>query len=128
MNDSGQLRLLVVDDEVDFADFVRKAASRHGFMVATAHNGEDAKRHFEEFQPNIVLLDIVMPKVDGIEFIDWLGKQGAEVRLIVVTGFNPSYGKLAERLAAARGVSSVSMLTKPVRLATLLTSLRGNSD
>jgi hypothetical protein len=44
----------------------------------------------------------------------------------VVTGFNPNYGQLAEKLAEARGLSSVTVLTKPVRVATLLKALRGD--
>ena len=127
MNSNGQLRLLVVDDEVDFADFVCDLADRNGFAVATANNGIDARRRYTEFVPDVIVLDIVMPQADGIEFIEWLGSQGATARLIVVTGYNPSYAKLAERLAEARGLSSVSVLTKPVRMATLLTALRGDS-
>jgi len=127
MNSDGQLRLLVVDDEVDFADFVSDLANRNGFAVSTANNGMDARLRYTEFRPDVIVLDIVMPKADGIEFIEWLGSQGATARLIVVTGYNPSYAKLAERLAEARGLSSVSVLTKPVRIATLLTALRGDS-
>jgi CheY-like chemotaxis protein len=128
MSSDDQRRLLVVDDEVDFADFVRDLAVRNGFLVSTANNGLDARSRYSEFLPDIIVLDIVMPQADGIEFIEWLGSQGATVRLIVITGYNPSYAKLAERLAEARGLSSVSVLTKPVRMATLLTALRGDSS
>ena len=128
MNGAGPLSLLVVDDEVAFAEVVREAASRNGFAVAVAHNGVDARLRYTEFQPDVIVLDIVMPEADGIEFIEWLGTQGATARLLVVTGYNPSYAKLAERLAEARGLSSVSVLTKPVRIATLLTALRGDSE
>lgn len=127
MSDDGRTRLLVVDDEPDFRGFVRDFAERYGFAVATAENGELAQRRFREFGPQIVLLDVVMPRVDGIEFIDWLAVEDANVRLIVVTGFNPNYGQLAERLAVARGLSSVAVLTKPVRIATLLKALRGDA-
>jgi len=127
VNDAGRSRLLVIDDESDFAGFVRDFAERSGFEVATAENGEIAQRRFREFSPDIIVLDVVMPHVDGIEFIDWLAAEGANVRLIVVTGFNPNYGQLAERLAVARGLSSVTVLTKPVRVATLLKALRGEA-
>jgi DNA-binding response OmpR family regulator len=123
----GQARLLVVDDDADFARFVCEVGERYDFAVAAAGNGAIGRRRFREFRPDIVLLDLVMPHVDGIEFIDWLGTEGAHVRLIVVTGFNPNYGRLAEKLAAARGLSSVAVLTKPVRIATLLKALRGDA-
>jgi CheY-like chemotaxis protein len=128
MSSYNQQRLLVVDDEVDFAEFVSDLAVRNGFLVATANNGLDARSRYSEFLPDIIVLDIVMPQSDGIEFIEWLGSQGATARLIVITGYNPSYAKLAERLAEARGLSSVSVLTKPVRMATLLMALRGDSS
>jgi DNA-binding response OmpR family regulator len=127
MKNEGRPRLLVVDDEADFANFVREFADRYGFDVATAENGDVARQCFREFSPDIILLDVIMPHVDGIEFIDWLGAEGVNVRLIVVTGFNPKYGQLAEKLAEARGFSSVAVLTKPVRAATLLKALRGDA-
>lgn len=119
-------RLLVVDDEADFAGFVCDFGERYGFAVATAENGVVARQRFREFSPHIILLDVVMPHMDGIEFIDWLGAARANVRLVVVTGFNPNYGQLAEKLAEARGLSSVAVLTKPVRVATLLKALHGD--
>jgi hypothetical protein len=54
---------------------------------------------------------MIMPQMDGVEFIEWLGSERANVRLVVVTGFNPNYGRLAEKLAEARGLSSVVVLT-----------------
>lgn len=116
-------RLLVVDDEIDFAEFVRDLVGRHGFQVETAHNGAIAKQRFHIFLPDTILLDIVMPQTDGIEFIEWLGDMGANIRLVVVTGFDPHYASLAERLATARGLASVAVLTKPVRIAALLEAL-----
>jgi CheY-like chemotaxis protein len=127
MNDA-RPKLLVVDDEVDFADFVHDLAERNGFEVATAGNGEKAKSSFDQFQPDVIVLDVIMPQADGIEFIEWLGSNGHNVRLIVVTGFSPDYAMLAEKLAEARGLSSVMVLTKPVRAATLLQALKGDHE
>lgn len=120
-------RLLVVDDEPAFAEFVCDLAGRHGFNVEAAGNGSIAKQRFSAFSPDTVLLDLVMPQTDGIEFIEWLGYMGADIRLIVVTGFDPSYALLAEKLAAAYGLGPVGVLTKPVRAATLLDALGADS-
>jgi CheY-like chemotaxis protein len=128
MMNGERLRLLVVDDEADFTGFVRDFAGRFGYDVATAENGAVARERFREFDPHVVLLDMIMPQMDGVEFIEWLGSERANVRLVVVTGFNPNYGRLAEKLAEARGLSSVVVLTKPVRVATLHRALRGDVD
>lgn len=120
-------RLLVVDDEAAFAEFVCELAGRHGFNVEAAGNGAVAKQRFGAFSPDTVLLDLVMPQADGIEFIEWLGYMGASIRLIVVTGFDPLYALLAEKLAVAYGLGPVAVLTKPVRAATLLDALGSDS-
>lgn len=126
MSGNDRPKVLVVDDEIDFANFVHDLAERNGFAVATANNGNDAKGRFKEFLPDIVVLDVIMPQADGIEFIAWLGAERLNVRLIVVTGFSPDYAMLAEKLAEARGLSSVMVLTKPVRAAALLKALKGD--
>jgi CheY-like chemotaxis protein len=120
-------RLLVVDDEAAFAEFVCELAGRHGFNVEAAGNGSAAKQRFSAFSPDTVLLDLVMPQTDGIEFIEWLGYMGANIRLIVVTGFDPLYALLAEKLAAAYGLGPVTILTKPIRAAALLDALGSDS-
>ena len=81
-------------------------------------------RGFAKDRPEIVVLDIVMPEMDGIELIQWLIDQAYDGRLIVVSGFSPDYVKLAQRLAEAKqGMFKVETLTKPIPLATLRNSL-----
>jgi len=116
-------RLLVVDDEPRFAAFVREAAEGIGMQVDMAVNGEAAKAVFLRFDPDVIVLDVVMPVMDGIEFVQWLAPRGCRARLVLVTGYNPHYGRLAERLGQAKGIGSVTVLTKPVRLQQLLAAI-----
>lgn len=116
-------RLLVVDDEAGFRDFVQDAASDLGFEVRSASNGGSAREVYAAFRPEIVLLDIVMPEVDGIEFMRWLAQQRSAARVILVTGYNPHYGESATRLAGALGLPDITFLAKPVRLNTLVEAL-----
>lgn len=123
-NPSGSLRrLLVVDDEPRFAAFVREAAEGVGMQVETAGNGEEAKAVYRRFDPDVIVLDVVMPVMDGVEFVQWLGQEGCRARLLVVTGFNPHYGRLAEKLGHAKGIGSVTVVNKPVRLHQLLAAI-----
>jgi CheY-like chemotaxis protein len=112
-----------VDDEPRFAAFVREAAESVGMQVEMAANGEAAKAVFLRFDPDVIVLDIVMPVMDGVEFLRWLAPQGCRARLVLVTGYNPHYGRLAERLGQAKGIGRVTVLNKPVRLHQLLAAI-----
>ena len=59
-------RILVVDDEKNIVDIIKYNLKKEGYEVMTAGDGEEALRLNEEFKPDIILLDIMMPKLDGI--------------------------------------------------------------
>ena len=116
-------RLLVVDDDPGFGEFVRKVGVKCGFDVEVTNNGESFKLKYDEFDPSVTVLDVIMPDIEGIELIQWLGERGADVHVIVVTGYTPRYAALAAKLAEAKGLRSVATLNKPVRLADLQAAL-----
>ena len=60
-------KILIVDDEVDAIDFMAQILKREGFEVFTATNGKDAISLAEKEHPNLILLDINMPDIDGGE-------------------------------------------------------------
>jgi len=62
---SGEPRILVVDDEQSIVDFIRLGLQYEGFKVATAPDGQAALRAISEFKPDLVILDIMMPRMDG---------------------------------------------------------------
>lgn len=112
-------RLLVVDDEPRFRDFVKHVAIKSGFEVECARDGHEFKVLCEATEPDVVVLDIVMPGIDGIELVQWLAERGIQLRLVIVTGFAQNYADLAKKLGEAKGLLSVTTLTKPVRMADL---------
>src|SRR5438874_12600067 len=59
-------RVLVVDDERSIVDFIRLGLQYEGFLVQTAPDGQAALRLISEFRPHVVVLDIMMPKLDGL--------------------------------------------------------------
>ena len=121
----GMKRLLVVDDSAAFAEYVRKAAETLGFEVEVSHDGKMAKTAYRAFKPDVIMLDMVMPEIDGIEFVQWLSDEGCEARLIVVTGYSQHYAEMTKTLAEARGFEFVKALNKPVRLVELRAALAG---
>ena len=61
--------ILVVDDDVDIVRFVEVYLKMHGFDVMVAHDGAEALEAIEERRPDLALVDLMMPRVDGLEFI-----------------------------------------------------------
>lgn len=116
-------RLLVVDDDPDFGELVRVVGIKLGFEVEVANSGDAFMRLYESFKPSVVMLDVVMPDIGGIELIRWLGARDSDASVIVVTGYSYRYGELGMKLAKANGLRSVSTLTKPIRLSNMRAAL-----
>ncbi len=116
-------RLLVVDDEPGFCEFVRTVASGLGYVVDVAASAAVFKEAYSAHKPTVIVLDVVMPDTDGIELINWLVDRKCTAHLVVVTGYTPKYAELAGKLGKAKGMRSVKILTKPVKVATLRDAL-----
>ncbi|MEK6568419.1 MAG: response regulator, partial [Candidatus Omnitrophota bacterium] len=58
-------KILVVDDEHDVADAIRSRLIRQGYTAVTAYDGEEALLKIKEENPDIILLDLMMPKLNG---------------------------------------------------------------
>jgi len=119
----GAQRLLVIDDQKDFADFVRKVAEDIGFEVTVINESPQFEAVYESVDPNVIVLDIVMPDRDGIEIVQSLVDSGNKAKVIIVTGYNPSYARVAELMASTRGSFTIETLNKPVRVAELRKAL-----
>ena len=116
-------RLLVIDDEPNFGKFVARVARVLGFDVEVTTCGNDFMAAVPRFQPEVIVLDIVMPDMDGVELIQWLAARGTAARVIISSGFNPQYANMAKILGTASGILSVMTLPKPVALADLQRAL-----
>jgi CheY-like chemotaxis protein len=116
---AGPPRLLICDDEPAFARFVQSVAADLGFVTETVGNGLAFVERFDIFRPTTVVLDMIMPEMDGIEVMAWLAEQRAAVRLIILTGFAPDDAMDLLAAAAAAGLPSAVFVKKPVRLGAL---------
>ena len=95
-------------------------------MTAT-DNADAFKRAYETFAPTLIVLDIVMPRTDGIELIKWLIERGATASIIVASGYNALYAKMAATLGSDRGLS-VSFLDKPFKIDALRDAIRESEN
>lgn len=116
-------RLLVVDDEVDFCEFVRKVGEMNDYDVTTLADATQFQKTYHRVKPNRIVLDIVMPGLDGISLIDWLASSGNLAGVVIVTGYNPNLADAAKVFAKIKGRFFVTTLTKPVTVAALSAAL-----
>ncbi len=116
-------RLLIVDDEPKFSAFVGKVARPLGFNVEITNHGRDFMEAYARERPDVVVIDMVMPEIDGNELVLWLVQQGCTADIIIITGFSPQYAVNARLLAEYKGLTSVQTLSKPVTVARLRETL-----
>lgn len=112
-------RLLIIDDEPEFGEFVRNVALSLDYEVKVTTNGKAFQQCYPDFQPTIIMLDMVMPGMDGNELLLWLLQQGYAADLIITTGYSPDYASEAKLLAEFKGLRAVTTLVKPFGLAKL---------
>lgn len=95
MTDQPANRILVVDDEPSITDLVSTALKFVGFAVATAANGRDALATLQEFGPDLVILDVMLPDIDGFELCSRMRASGEEVPVIFLTARDADDDKIA---------------------------------
>ena len=111
-------RVLVVDDEPDARELLSEFLTAKGYAVLTASNGEEALRKLKEDRPHLILLDIRMPKMDGLETLRRVREIDHEVGVIMVTAVNEEEtGRQALKLGA------FDYITKPMNFQYLERSL-----
>ncbi len=94
-------RVLVVDDDPEFVEMLRDFLSAKGYEVSTACDGLEALQKVKEERPHLILLDILMPKLDGLEVLEQLRQIDQEVGVIMITAVNEEEtGRKAMELGA----------------------------
>ncbi len=117
-------RVLVLDDEPEFGEFVRRVAEKMGCEVEVIQRATDFQERLPTFNPTLIVLDVVMPEIDGIEILKWLAARSCQARILVVTGFNPRYTDMAGVLGDAIGLD-IETHTKPISLKDLRAAIAG---
>ncbi|OXM44767.1 response regulator transcription factor [Amycolatopsis alba] len=119
MHTENPVRLLVVDDEPHIADLVATVARYEGWQAVTAGSGEAALVKAAEFAPDIVVLDLMLPGIDGFTVLDKLREAGTAVPVVFLTAKDAT----ADRVAGlTRGGDDY--LVKPFSVEELMARLR----
>ena len=115
-------KILIVDDDEDFVMIQSVVLSHAGHDVQSACNGRKALEMLDQFQCSIVVTDIMMPQMDGIEFIMELRKRLDHCKIIAMTG--GSWVAAPMHLKIARSLGAVTTLSKPVSGRQLLETIQ----
>jgi CheY-like chemotaxis protein len=100
-------KILVVDDEVDFVELMTMRLEANGYEVITANNGKDALDRAKKDRPDAVLLDIMMPEMDGLSVLKQIRAQDARLPVFILTAFSNE-----ARVKAAAGLNATGFIVK----------------
>jgi len=112
------MSILVVDDDPEIISFVRRGLAYEGYEVDTAADGSEALAKAREKEPDLVILDIMMPGIDGIEVSKRL-RQGGDVPILMLT----AKGTVADKVAGLESGAD-DYLVKPFAFDELLARVR----
>ena len=116
-------RILVVDDEKVIADTIVQILNRNGFIAEAAYGGEEAIEKAKRHCPELVLSDVLMPSVDGVEAAIQIRKHCPDTRIVLFSGQAATVEILAR--ARERG-HTFELLPKPIHPTELIKRLREN--
>jgi DNA-binding NtrC family response regulator len=111
---------MVVDDEVLICDLLEEFLKLQGYQVTTAFSGEDAILKFKTLRPQMVLLDIRMPGMDGMDVLQSIKDMDSRVGVIMLSAFGD-----VETIQKAMQGGAYKYIQKPVEFGVLLEALEG---
>ena len=114
-------RILLVDDEKDILEFLSYNLTKEGFVVETCLNGSSAIRVIDEFQPNLIVLDVMMPGMDGIETCEIIRANSNYDHIIIafLTARSEDYSQVAGLEAGAD-----DYINKPIKPKVLVSRVK----
>jgi two-component system alkaline phosphatase synthesis response regulator PhoP len=118
---SNNFRILLVDDEPDILEFLSYNINKEGFEVYTAQNGKEAIKKAKEINPQLILLDVMMPEMDGIETCEVLRQDKKMQNTIIafLTARGEDYSQIAGFDAGGD-----DYITKPIKPKVLISRIK----
>jgi two-component system, OmpR family, response regulator TrcR len=118
--DGSPIRVLLVDDEPALTNLVKMALHYEGWTVEVAHNGREAVTKFDEVGPDVLVLDIMLPDIDGLEILQRIREADAYTPTLFLTARDSVTDRVTGLTAGAD-----DYMTKPFSLEELVARLRG---
>ena len=117
-------RLLIVDDERDLCELIRSVALANGFTSTIATTARECFAGLEAELPTLILLDLQLPGMDGVELLRVLADSGCRSSIAIVSGLDRRIIESAGRLARCLRLDLVGTLQKPLLLEDLTALMR----
>ena len=109
-------KILVVDDEIDFLEMIKLRLEANNYSVITAMDGNDALEKFKTEKPSAILLDILMPGMDGLDVLKKIRKENDRIPIFIVTAFsNEERFKQANKFNASGFIVKTSDLQAEIQ-------------
>tara|TARA_B100000579_G_C22758658_1_gene817816 strand:- start:572 stop:1246 length:675 start_codon:yes stop_codon:yes gene_type:complete len=114
-------KILLVDDEESVLDFLSYNLKNNGYVVETASNGLNGLNKYKEFMPNLIIVDVMMPEMNGIDFCSTLREENKNDEVIVVflTARSEDYTQIAALESGAD-----DYITKPIKPRLLVAKIK----
>ena len=112
-------RMIVIDDEFAFGEFVTKVATSVGFKAEAVVSVQAFRDSLNDPPPSVLVIDLHMPGVDGIELLGELADQKHPAKIVVMSGVDACTLRTARKFGEDLGLDIVGELQKPVRAAEL---------
>ena len=111
-------KILIVDDEPAITRMLTQILERQGYAVQIAHNGRDGLNAYRRCPADLVITDIVMPEMDGLELIATLRQEAPHIKCIVISGGDTHMAQ--DFLPVAKNLGARKTFAKPFSIADLL--------
>lgn len=105
--------VLVLDDEISVAKTVAATIEKVGFEAIVSTRADDFFHLYEQHQPGYLVLDLLMPDMDGVEVLVELAKRNCKAKLVILSGVNHSILQAAQRSATEHNLNVLGIATKP---------------
>jgi DNA-binding NtrC family response regulator len=111
-------RMLIVEDHADSAEFLRLLLEPHGYVVHTAENAQQAREELTNWKPELVLMDLMLPDVEGLDLLHDFRRISPATQVIVVSG----HGSISVAVEAMES-GAISFIEKPINPSVLMAQL-----
>src|SRR3954452_4208616 len=116
-------RVLIVDDEPDICELVAEVAEMAGFAARMLTGSRGFRSALAEFKPQAIVLDLLMPGMDGVELMRELAATASRARLVLISGQDERVLNAARELGTAHGLHVEATLEKPLNIKALRAAL-----